>query len=273
MLIWVLGHFWHPIFGLKMVSQNSLRYVCQMTTYFKASSIKSNFKMLRKNVTDPMKSSLSWLAHQSCDDMFLMSKWNQSKYFDYAIERDYGTDYGICCWYTPQLNYTEIAEDMIRKKIAEPDWGAWFHKIPKVFHFFHEIRCKWITEYLGSQDRDRPWILNAVGHWNIWLLRLHWSFRRFKAGSCPPPGHANHETKGFPHFSWNWESDCCDSYFIIDLWQCNVKVITSIHHASRSTHHHIAAIFQIVAWDKKLLWRRWDISQLLTKVPRIQVRL
>ena len=120
--------------------------------------------MLRKNVTDPMKSSLSWLAHQSCDDMFLMSKWNQSKYFDYAIERDYGTDYGICCWYTPQLNYTEIAEDMIRKKIAEPDWGAWFHKIPKVFHFIHEIRCKWIKEYLGSQDRDRPWILNAVGH-------------------------------------------------------------------------------------------------------------
>ena len=86
---------------------------------------------LRKNLTDPMKSSLSWLAHQNCNDMFLLSKWNQSKYEDYAIERDYGTDYGICCWYTPQLNYTEVAEDMNRKNIAEPDWGTWFHKIPK----------------------------------------------------------------------------------------------------------------------------------------------
>ena len=40
--------------------------------------------------------------------MFLLSKWNQTKTYEYDIVRDFGTDYGICCWYTPQLNYTEI---------------------------------------------------------------------------------------------------------------------------------------------------------------------
>ena len=45
---------------------------------------------------------------QNCEDMFVLSKWNQSKTYSFEIKRDFGTDYGICCWYTPQLNFTEI---------------------------------------------------------------------------------------------------------------------------------------------------------------------
>ena len=48
------------------------------------------------------------LIAQNCEDMFVLSKWNQSKTYSFEIKRDFGTDYGICCWYTPQLNFTEI---------------------------------------------------------------------------------------------------------------------------------------------------------------------
>ena len=48
------------------------------------------------------------LPAQNCEDMFVLSKWNQSKTYSFEIKRDFGTDYGICCWYTPQLNFTEI---------------------------------------------------------------------------------------------------------------------------------------------------------------------
>ena len=48
------------------------------------------------------------LLAQNCEDMFVLSKWNQSKTYSFEIKRDFGTDYGICCWYTPQLNFTEI---------------------------------------------------------------------------------------------------------------------------------------------------------------------
>ena len=64
--------------------------------------------------------------------MFLLSKWNQTKTYDYAIERDFGTDYGICCWYTPQFNFTEILKHSRSESLPEPDWGYWFTQIQKV---------------------------------------------------------------------------------------------------------------------------------------------
>ena len=46
------------------------------------------------------------LYFQSCDDMFIYSKWNGSTTYTHGEnKRDFGTDYGICCWYTPQLNF------------------------------------------------------------------------------------------------------------------------------------------------------------------------
>ena len=95
---------------------------------------------------------------QNCEDMFVLSKWNQSKTYSFEIKRDFGTDYGICCWYTPQLNFTEIdryfnATDVEKglnlykmlhrhtreNHLHEPDWGQWFMNVPKVIshrHFF-----------------------------------------------------------------------------------------------------------------------------------------
>ena len=76
--------------------------------------------------------SITWFTHQECKDMFVLSKWNQTKTYDFAIERDFGTDYGICCWYTPQINFTEIDIHTKENNLHEPDWGQWFMNVPKV---------------------------------------------------------------------------------------------------------------------------------------------
>lgn len=87
--------------------------------------------------------SITWFTHQDCKDMFLLSKWNQTKTYDYAIERDFGTDYGICCWYTPQLNFTQIDLHTHENHLHEPDWGHWFMNVPKVFRNKSQ-QFKWI---------------------------------------------------------------------------------------------------------------------------------
>ena len=51
----------------------------------------------KRNMT--VHGSLAWLSHQNCDDMFILSKWNGSTTYHFGNnERDFGTDYGICCW-------------------------------------------------------------------------------------------------------------------------------------------------------------------------------
>lgn len=58
-----------------------------------------------------MEGSLTWLSHQNCNDMFIYAKWNSSTTYGFGNnERDFGTDYGICCWYTPQLNFSAIPD-------------------------------------------------------------------------------------------------------------------------------------------------------------------
>ena len=65
--------------------------------------------------------------------MFLLSKWNQTKTYEHAIDREFGTDYGICCWYTPQLNYTEIDVHRRKYELEEPHWELWFdERVKKV---------------------------------------------------------------------------------------------------------------------------------------------
>ncbi|TRY74967.1 hypothetical protein TCAL_04960, partial [Tigriopus californicus] len=70
-------------------------------------------------------------THQLCKDMFIYSKWNGSTTFSFESERDFGTDYGICCWYTPQFNFTEIVRVSHEQGLEEPNWGHWFTNIEK----------------------------------------------------------------------------------------------------------------------------------------------
>jgi len=87
--------------------------------------------LAKHNETLETKMSITWFTHQECKDMFVLSKWNQTKTYDFAIERDFGTDYGICCWYTPQINFTEIDIHTKENNLHEPDWGQWFMNVPK----------------------------------------------------------------------------------------------------------------------------------------------
>ena len=65
--------------------------------------------------------------------MFLFSEWNRTKTFNIPLERDFGTDYGMCCWYTPQINLTEVSILTKEQGLEEPDWGFWFANIRKVW--------------------------------------------------------------------------------------------------------------------------------------------
>merc|ERR1719237_1571740 len=86
--------------------------------------------LLSKNIS--VSKSIIWLSHQLCDDMFVYSKWNGSTTYTHGEnKRDFGTDYGICCWYTPQLNFTEIDLHTHENHLHEPDWGHWFMNVPK----------------------------------------------------------------------------------------------------------------------------------------------
>ncbi len=49
--------------------------------------------------------------------MFIFSKWNGSMSEGaYDIDYDLGTDYGICCWFSPQLNLSKITEQFFQQK-------------------------------------------------------------------------------------------------------------------------------------------------------------
>ena len=70
--------------------------------------------------------SITFLSHQSCDDMFIYSRWNGTTTYDFGKNtRDFGTDYGICCWYTPQLNFSDIPHG------DDTDWAYWFNSVTK----------------------------------------------------------------------------------------------------------------------------------------------
>jgi hypothetical protein len=58
-------------------------------------------------------------------------QWNSSTTYGFEIERDFGTDYGICCWFTPQHNFTNIVQHMKDNHLHEPDWGKWFSGLKK----------------------------------------------------------------------------------------------------------------------------------------------
>ena len=69
--------------------------------YFRSTCLQVLKNYLEKqNLT--VQGSITWLSHQMCDDMFIYSKWNGTTTYGFGGNpRDFGTDYGICCWYTP----------------------------------------------------------------------------------------------------------------------------------------------------------------------------
>ena len=57
--------------------------------------------------------------------MFIYSRWNQSTTYGFGENpRDFGTDYGWCCWYTPQLNFSAFAYE-------GTNWAEVFNSVPK----------------------------------------------------------------------------------------------------------------------------------------------
>ena len=65
-------------------------------------------------------------------DRHCLFQWNGTTTYSFESQRDFGTDYGICCWYTPQFNFSEILEQSREMGLLEPDWGYWFTSIKKV---------------------------------------------------------------------------------------------------------------------------------------------
>ena len=74
--------------------------------------------------------------------MFVFSKWNGSvSEGAYDMDYDFGTDYGICCWFSPQLNLSEIRKQFIHTSTQTfpENWrmgqmdidGKWFANIKK----------------------------------------------------------------------------------------------------------------------------------------------
>ncbi len=86
-------------------------------------------------------------------------QWNGSTTYEFEIERDFGTDYGICCWYTPQLNFTEIMNHMKEHNHSEPHWGEWFMNISKVRIALESASCIHIVLHNASECFK---VLNSV---------------------------------------------------------------------------------------------------------------
>ena len=68
-------------------------------------------QIILQNLTKKFKpnesSTLSWDMSQKCEDMLLGAQWKGSKWHESNLEWGMETDFGMCCYYTPQLNSTQ----------------------------------------------------------------------------------------------------------------------------------------------------------------------
>ena len=142
-------------------------------------------------------------------------QWNGTTTYHFEVERDFGTDYGVCCWYTPQFNFTYILENSRQQGQGEPDWGYWFTKIEKVkvflFAFFPKVhfsrKSKWVeihiqphwhktrisvhklqsfqpqtqkcSHFFGGKIQIGTFIANYALVWFIWILPPKWTLTSF----------------------------------------------------------------------------------------------
>ena len=64
--------------------------------------------------------------------MLLFSTWNGSVWDDAHFGWDTEMDYGICCYYSPQLNTSKMVLDEIENDWGtDEDWGKLYKNIPK----------------------------------------------------------------------------------------------------------------------------------------------
>ena len=70
------------------------------------------------------------LSLYKIDIVWCVFQWNGTTTFSHLQLRE-RTDYGMCCWFTPQFNFTEILRQSELDGLTEPDWGHWFMKIDK----------------------------------------------------------------------------------------------------------------------------------------------
>ena len=73
------------------------------------------------------------LFHIIVSRCFYFFQWNSTTTYNFEIERDFGTDYGICCWYTPQLNFSAIPDG------PDTDWAFWFNSVPRGKSLIYEV--------------------------------------------------------------------------------------------------------------------------------------
>ena len=80
------------------------------------------------SISSLLKSTISFIH----SFLLLFFQWNGKTLYDFKIPRDFGTDYGICCWHTPQMNLTEVYQHQIDHNLTEPHWGEFFTNVQKV---------------------------------------------------------------------------------------------------------------------------------------------
>ena len=68
---------------------------------------------------------------QACADLTLMTIWQGRPTFQFDTQREFETDVGTCCWFTPQHNYTEIWQSTKSQGLEFPDWGQWLANVSK----------------------------------------------------------------------------------------------------------------------------------------------
>ena len=114
--------------------------------------------MKRLRNIEMAENTLNYAMHQKCEDLIIQNKLrdvvsDNSLEFDY----DFGTDYGICCWFTPQLNYAELVR---------------LHKIAKA-----SKQPASNSTRLGQRDMQGQWFLDITkgatsGKYNGYIMLL-----------------------------------------------------------------------------------------------------
>ena len=187
------------------------------------------------NKAAPANKSLNWAMHQKCSDMFMFSKWNGSVSESlYDVDYDFGTDYGICCWFTPQLNFTQVREEfalqqkLLSNRTMEKNWrlgqmdidGHWFADIKKGattgvhngFTMFADIESFDYNYYDEGAEGLKVLICKSILKkilcmqilWLQILLFIEVSFSvDFLDNSITPPGHSRDAAKQLSHCPWN----------------------------------------------------------------------
>ena len=102
------------------------------TTYNNTEVELNILRQLDEKTKDKGDDLLSWNTHQNCNDMLLFSTWNGSIWDDAHFDWDTEMDYGICCYYSPQLNTSKMVLDEKENNWGtDDDWGKLYKNMPK----------------------------------------------------------------------------------------------------------------------------------------------